>query len=440
MRTETGRVLEGEARSPASAMSGAGSRAERAMAWAAIALGSVAGLLMLRHGGGGGLVSDEAVHGHQLLNLARGQLELVEGLTTIPGYHVVLALLCGLFQVETVVGARMVSALMSLPATLVFFALALRLNRTRVLETTLQLHFLPILFPYFFLLFTDGFSLFLVLLSLYLAVCRRPHASALASIASVLVRQNNILWLFFVWAFSYLERHGPELSRERVVSFLRQNVLFELGMGAFVLFVAINHGVAVGDKSAHPMKLGLGNVYFFLLLYFFLFLPLNLAACGEALRSLRRWPVLLAAVLLFAVYMLTFTNDHPYNLATLRAHIFTEEGVRLGDTPFLRNELLGLMCQEPLHKALFFVPILLSALVLLRTRLVVRGFWLLYPLGALYLMGSWLIEQRYDFIPLALLLLARERQSKALELATAAMGLVGSLVLAWGIERGLFFL
>ena len=385
------------------------------------------------------VVADERTHRLQILALAGGELEILDKLTMIPGYHAVIALLARLTGAEFYSELRILSALVSLPVIGVFHAITRELTPRFAAVATLQFAFLPILFPLFFLLYTDAFSLLLVLLSVLLVLRRRRNAAAAVALLSVLVRQTNILCLAFLLGLIYLEDHGPTLSREQLVSALRQNLLFVLGLAGFAIFVIVNGGVAVGDRSAHPLKLSLGNVYLFLFLYFFLSLPVHLADLKSALARLTDKRILALSILLYGVFMLTFVNDHPYNQASIRTFRFDNPQL-IGHAPFLRNELLHLATGSVFARTLFFLPVLLSGLLLSKTRLVQPRFWIIYPLLLLLLTQSWLIEQRYSLVPLALLLLARERRSPVLEYATAALGFAGSLYLAYGIDQHLFFL
>ncbi|RYZ44122.1 MAG: hypothetical protein EOO71_00685 [Myxococcaceae bacterium] len=426
-----------EAAPPPLTTSWIGSRAETYGAAAIIILTCLWAFLRLRDGE---VAADEGVHGLQIVTLAGGKLEIAKGLTMFPGYHVVLVLLAGLTGARTSTGIRTLSILVSLPVIPVFYLLMRQVNPRFSAVATVQLAFLPILFPFFFLLYTDAFSLLLVLVSVLLVLRQRRKAAAAVAILSVLVRQTNIICLAFVMGLAYLEDHGLTLSRQQLVSFLRRHLLFVVGLVGFAAFVVFNGGVAVGDRSAHPLKFTLGNVYLFLFLYFFLSLPTHLAALPEALANLKDKRVLAFAVLLYGVFMYTFVNTHPYNQLNVEAFRFSDDAKFVGQAPFLRNQLLHLATQGALHKTLFFIPVLLSSLLLLKMKLVQPRFLLIYPLTLLLLTPSWLIEQRYCLVPLALLLMARERTSPKLEYATAALAFVGAVFFAYGIDQYLFFL
>ena len=414
-----------------------GSRSEAYAVLAVITLACLCTLLRLSTNT---IVADERVHRLQIMTLAGGQLEILDTLTMIPGYHALIALLARVTGAESAPELRVLSALASLPVIGIFYAIVRQLDARFAAVATLQFAFLPLLFPFFFVLYTDAFSLLLVLLSVLLVLRRRRrNAAAVVAILSVLVRQTNILCLALALGLSYLEDHGPTLSREKLVSALRQNLLFVLGLAGFAVFVVVNGGVAVGDQSAHPTKLSPGNLYLFLFLYFFLSLPVHLAALKPALARLADWRVLGLSLLLFGVFMLTFVNDHPYNRVTVLTFKFDNPQL-IGHAPFLRNELLHVATLSALTRTLFFIPVWLSCLLLSQTRLVQPRFLLVYPLLLLLLTQSWLIEQRYTLVPLALLLLARERRSPALEYATAALCFIGSACFIYGIDQHLFFL
>ncbi|HWU87903.1 MAG TPA: hypothetical protein VN253_11540 [Kofleriaceae bacterium] len=413
-----------------------GSRLEAYAVLAVIALACLCTLLRLVPND---IVADEHVHRRQILTLAEGTPEIYPNLTMIPGYHAVMALFARLTGAESAPALRLLSALVGLPAIAIFYAIVRQLAPRFASVATLQFAFLPLLYPLFFVLYTDAFSLLLVLLSVLLVLRRRRNAAAVVAILSVLVRQTNILCLAFVFGLTYLEDHGPTLSREKLVSSLRQNLLFVLGFAGFAIFVVVNGGVTLGDRSAHPLKLSAGNVYLFLFLYFFLALPVHLASLRSALARLADRRILCLSLLLYGIFMLTFVNDHPYNQVSVLT-FGSDNPQRIGHAPFLRNELLHLATESVLAKTLFFIPVLLSSLLLSKTRLVQPRFWLIYPLLLILLTQSWLIEQRYSLVPLALLLLARERRSPSLEYATAAFGLAASAYFIYGIDQHLFFL
>jgi alpha-1,2-glucosyltransferase len=65
---------------------------------------------------------------------------------------------------------------------------------------------------------------------------------------------------------------------------------------------------------------------------------------------------------------------------------------------------------------------------------------LLYPATFLFLTSSWLVEQRYYVIPLAIFLLTRRHRQDIVEHLIVAIYACGSLSLFAGIVQGQFFL
>jgi alpha-1,2-glucosyltransferase len=381
---------------------------------------------------------DEGAHFAQLSLYQSGQYGRVhESLTMLPGYHVVLGLLSALAGIHTLNFYRLVNIGFSLLSVAVFSKVLSIVHPKAGVARIAQYAFLPILFPYFFLLYTDAFSLLIVLLAFWALLRGRYAAAGIAGIASMAVRQNNVVWLlFFFLAFLWIELPGflsmipPRLRNDRVRTFIAAHptrvtswtllggtAIFVLGFGLFVAFVVWNGGVAIGDKDKHPFpSFHLGNVYFCLFVAFFMFLPLHLANVRLIAGRLRSSRLLLPAlVAFFLVYMLTFSNDHVYN-----------QGL---DSLFIHNRILAYFNQTLTLKALFFLPVACSFLSFAVTPLVRPFGVLLVPITVLYLLPSWLIEHRYYLIPFTLFLLLRMERSAWLENLSAAYSVVCAILL-----------
>jgi alpha-1,2-glucosyltransferase len=147
------------------------------------------------------LYADEEVHYDQIARFARGDLSLNPALTTLPGYHALLGLIGYVTGVTNIPFMRFLSFLIGLATIGVFGLISRELYRDAGFLRVLQLAFLPILFPFFFLLYTDVLSLLFVLLAFFFILRERPTLAAVMSLAGVLVRQTNIVWLLFFFAF-----------------------------------------------------------------------------------------------------------------------------------------------------------------------------------------------------------------------------------------------
>jgi alpha-1,2-glucosyltransferase len=101
-----------------------------------------------------------------------------------------------------------------------------------------------------------------------------------------------------------------------------------------------------------------------------------------------------------------FKNDHPYN--------------NIATYYFIRNFILVAFTKSNALKALFFLPMLYTFLSLIVTPLSRKSWYLFYAITILFLLPSWLIEQRYYIIPFALFMLFRKDQSPFFERITVA--------------------
>lgn len=334
----------------------------------------------------GPLLVDEYAHVRQIHTFLTWSLKSNPDITMIPGYHVILAALAGLTGWRTDASLRSFSFLFGIGCVVLVARL------TRSAYRSLLFACLPIIFPFFFLVYTDIASLFFVLLGLYLVSLRRYTLGGFAAIAACAIRQNNIVWLAFLGVFSYLGTLAGSPDRHIWQRHVKTLWSFGLGMILFLLFLLSNRGSAsLGDERSHPTgPLHMTNIWFMLALFGLLFLPFALPRAFETLRRFGRARSFWAGASgLFLLYLATFTNTHPYNLQW--SHYI------------LRNAILISATRDLAHKTLFFIPVSIAVAALCSTPLhpPVR-YLLLYPATVLFLLPSWLVEQRYYIIPYTL--------------------------------------
>jgi alpha-1,2-glucosyltransferase len=373
-----------------------------------------------------------------------------------PGYHMLITLSAKLLGMTTITHGpnnhdsinkiRTISLFYSLLFVGLFFLLAKRVSENSPEIATLQCYFLPILFPYFFLVYTDVVSALLVLLSLYALLNKKNDLAGIMVILSMVVRQNNIIWLFFMCLFVYFEYYqsspGLAFSKQGLKIKLDNNLLkqyikecrwFFIGIFFFLIFVILNKGVALGDRANHPpFSFFLGNIYFILFLFFFLFLPTNISNFSRIVQYIKKHKQVIFFVIVgFVFYLYTFNITHPYN-----------HGGSLGEHNyfFLRNVILRFFTSNIYMRLLFYLAVAYSILSLMVTKLSRKSFYLIYPITFLYLVPSWLIEQRYYIIPFVLFLLFKEKSSKLVELLTVVCYMALSAYFFHGIVNGKFFL
>jgi len=398
-----------------------------------LALGVVAGalfvaaLVMMRHRG---TYTDELNHYSQIVLFRRGDFRIyTDTLTTIPGYHAIVAAILWIFGAESLNAARLVNAAFALIGVAGFHELRRRLWPGTETLATVQLLVLPILVPLFFLVYTDMLALALLLWATYATVCARHVWSALLLTMLVGVRQNEVVWAGFLAAvvvWPIWREHGFSAWREIVA----KGLPYCVPVVAFLGFWWWNGSISLSHEQAalHPdLSLHLGNLFFALFLAG-AFLPLHaVAGFRDFLARSRARPWLLAIpALVFAAFWWSFHADNPYN------SVFPNY--------YIRNGLLIAIDTQPLVRAIAGVVITLAACGLAATRLRPPAAAWLYPFAALFLAASWLIEQRYALVPLVLWLAFREHRGRTLEWATAALWLILAVCLFCGMIAIRFFL
>lgn len=375
------------------------------------------------------MFTDEVNHYPQIVLFLRGDFRALLDLTTIPGYHAAVAAVLRLCGAGSLDAARLVNAGFGLVAVAGFHALRRQLWPGSETIATAQLLVLPILVPLFFIVYTDVLALALLLWAAC-ATLRQRHAwSALALLLLVGVRQHEVVWVGFlailaVWPL--WREHGARAWR----AILATGAPYLLPVAGFLGFWWWNGSISLshGQAALHPdLSLHAGNVYFALFLAGVL-LPFHvLAGLRDFFASASQRPWLIAIpALVFAGFWWGFHVDNPYNTVSPWFYI--------------RNGLLLAVENQPLWRMLFGLIATAAACGLAGTRLRPPGAAWLYGFAALFLAASWLIEQRYILVPLALWLAFREHRSRAVEYATFALWLVLAVCVFSGTVSGRFFL
>lgn len=384
---------------------------------------------------GGTRLADEWVHYGQVRWLAEGRYELVEELTTIPGYHAVVAVVQRLAGSDALGLARAVTMAFALAAVLAFASIRRELFPAEdPWLPASQLLFLPILFPFCFLLYTDIPSLALVLWTFRASLSRRHLLAGTLGIAALLMRQTNVVWIVF---FALLQAIETIRAADSPVSASRTRLSALTALWPYAMPVVLFAGywVAHGSISlsrsqvrAHPdFALHTGNLFFMLFLagvFFLPLLPLWLRRYADAVRARPLWLVL--PLFLGSLYALSFRVDHPYNFI-------------LPET-ILRNGVLVYVTAHRWAFVAFGLVATAAGCALSQIRWQRGSFALLFPIAALFVSASWLIEQRYYVIPLALLLAMRDVETPGAERALLLWWMPMATALLVGMLNAIFFI
>lgn len=368
--------------------------------------------------------SDEIHHHRQIQSFCNGDYTLNPRVTTIPGYHVLSALVgrvtgdCSLQQM------RLVNAVIGVLSVAAFFAAARAAGAAWPVARTLQYFFLPILLPYHFLVYADSISLLANLATLALLLRGRFLLAGLVGSLAILVRQTNVVWLALVCLVAYRDAAEVRSAPHPLAAWLRRTWTALLGLAGFGLFILWNGGVAVGGRGAFAAGFHTGNLFLFLALYLVLFLPANVAAFQRRAARLAD-PLLWALVVgAYVLFLTTFRVDHPFNKF---------EG-------FLRNEMLSAVATSPLWKHVFFALAAGGLIALYLTRLRRPSLYLIYPLALATLLPLRLIEHRYGLPAFVLLLVCREDDPAPGEYAGVALLALLSGAALYVLSRGLWML
>jgi len=372
------------------------------------------------------LIVDEAVHVWQVTRFMQGHLRSVtQDLTNIPGYHLLVAGLMRLTGSHSLAGMRTINSCFGLLCG-VFFLLARRMQHQEHQGRALaQFLFFPLLYPYIFLVYTDILSVALTLAALTATLRSRHILAALALVAAMMVRQNNVVWAAFLAAYAlYPILSEAHWKPAQVMPDLWKAIWPYLAvMFLFLGYWSWNGTIAFESAQAkiHPdASFHLGNP-FFLLFLSGIFLPLQLI--GGLRRFLMmahadlRW--LMLPLVTFTCYALGFKVNSPLNF--------------IGTSYFLHNDLLALVIQEKWAWWLFGLMATIAACGLAGTRFISSQGFLLYPAACFYLAASTLIEARYTLVPLSLWLALRKQEGDAKECITLAIWIIIAQYFALGV-------
>ena len=382
-------------------------------------------MLHLTHG-----IGDEDVHKFQIIWFVNGHYEFFKNLTMPPFYHAIIALLAKIFgsSHNALRAEHLVITSFSIP---IFYHLCQKVSVNNDAQTkTLQFFFLPILFPLFFLIYTDILSIIFVLLTIERTISKKYLYASCFGLLAILTRQPNIIWIGYA-AFIALSQETNIKNCIKDLPYLIKK-LWSYGavLILFITFIVINKGVALGDASQHPVSLNLSNLYFFLLVSFFLFLPLNIEYVKDIFHLVlkHKWIVILIA-LTFVIYYFTYGHPHKYNTTALAF--------------YRHNLLLHYSCDYLTLKIISFFLMwwmVLTFSLTIRNSAAPYRLILLIPFSLLSFVPLPLIEQRYYLITLILFIAFNPRQSRLGKIATLLIYICLINYFLYNISHEYFFL
>jgi len=341
------------------------------------------------------LIGDEPYHAKQVDRFVNGNYNVFEGLSVPPTYHHIIAFIARCLNVNTLAGYRIINTVLLLVTLIPLFYLL-----TRSLTKTFQLYFFPLMFMFYFLVYTDLFSLMVILVTFYFAKKKWYWLSAVFGTLSVFVRQNNIFWIGFICCYIYVNEYDYKISWNIFKEYYRKIWSYGIGVVLFGIFIWMKGSIVMGDAERHPIAIHFGNVWFILFLFFFLFFPYIITSVPRMIDYVKkRKSIIVLLVGVFLIGLGTFHNDHIYN---------NKPGIWF-------NNFLQMLQASPFLLIGYFIIITVVILYLCTVNLNDKGGYLLYLFTILYLLFSWLIEPRYYFIPFALFILFKSSSESWVE-------------------------
>ncbi|WEJ93707.1 glucosyltransferase [Yamadazyma tenuis] len=200
---------------------------------------------------------------------------------------------------------------------------------------------MPLLFPYYFLFYTDPWSLVLTIACLSASLRSSTIVGGLLGFASLWFRQTNIIWIAFVASVYIDKKVNPN---KNVLIYAKDYVLacfqhvgslapFVLNFVLFGIFLKVNGGITFGDKENHQIQLHLVQVF-----YCFVFISIFTWPSWLSVENLKRYvnfvlgrnlkrcmihiPVSIVCCIIIKYIIANFTVVHPFLLADNRHYTF----------------------------------------------------------------------------------------------------------------------
>lgn len=383
-----------------------------------IALVLIVGGAMMVYKFNPGRFTDENSHTLQIKRIFRGESRPVRHLTTIPGYHYTLAFMGKVADPFIDYGTekghprdqwlRVFQAMLALFLPIILFFTNRKLNQNQ--KTLLVILSVPILSPLFFLVYTDVLSLILVSSAFVFCLYKRYDASALFLLLSLLIRQDNILWLGLLITLLFLDvfvENSKKINKNLFINFISKSISYFVVIFLFIMFYVFNGGVATGDQSQHPsMSFHFTNVYGFLMLFSFLFFPIAVSRIKKIYRlffgNLKR--AVISGISIFVGYFIfaqTLVLElHRYNRPEL--------------SKFIHNQVLNSLQNNFVFSIFGYLLLILAVGYFLTKPFIKKKYTLIMLFSLLFLSLHWLFEFRYAIVPLILTLITVKHKTKSL--------------------------
>lgn len=311
---------------------------------------------------------DEKFHIPQTLQYCSGNLsEWDPKITTLPGLYLFSALILGPFNLCSTTSLRLINLLCTYVNLILAYSLVsiLRgagkndsgkvMRRYSSFLTAWNIAFFPPLLFWFFLFYTDIFSVTLILTMFLLPFHNRNILAAIVGGFAICVRQTNVIWVALLglekslnsineitrkphltdtynllpcirvlWEIFLAEARRGIIPFFKFIKLVCQLIFPYLLVGVlFIAFVIYNGGIVVGDRTAHVPTIHITQILYYSAFVFCFAWPYLLPHLRGFLQFLRQHFIVSSCFLLFLVLVVYYnTLVHPYILADNRHYSF----------------------------------------------------------------------------------------------------------------------
>lgn len=346
-------------------------------------------------------IADEAGHHLQVVRqFYEGDWSWPEHLPMPPTFHVAAAVICKVFGAKLHV-LRLFSAVMAVAAVLLYRDVARRCVRDCSADSLLHFAWLPVLFPFSVLVYTDMASVLCVIAGVCLQLRRRGTWSAACLLVACAIRPSNVVWVGFLLAWETVRqrRAESEIGTLGAGSVIRRTLLMCWGHAVVMVLGVVFLAVMLGSRGhvveANRPRFNIAQFYLFALFAVLLWLPVLVTRVAAALRAwagrFRREPLRAVGLAMFfsivvVVLTMAFENPHPWNR----------------NPDYFRNWVLMWMDRSTIACGCFSALIVLGGVAGFRFVLCQRERRAVFLIGGftlIYLLPHSLAEPRYYVLP-----------------------------------------
>jgi alpha-1,2-glucosyltransferase len=184
-------------------------------------------------------------------------------------------------------------------------------SQTNTISLSLSwiLYLFPLHYFFIFLYYTDCGSVLFIIIAYYYAKQRSLFISSLFCIISILFRQTNIVWTFWIAAESLIQEDSFR-SVKKYWNFIFIGILF-------LIFAYVNRGIVVGDRTNHIAITHVPQFFYFVS---FCILMIPFYWIGKW-RNAVHW-IVIPLTVLFGFLAFHFNYTHIFTLSDNRHYTF----------------------------------------------------------------------------------------------------------------------